>query len=155
MRRTPQPYHAHIATVGARARGWHDDMMRSLLLATLLFAACAASHPAEHVAPPSAAGDTQGGEAVGAGGGGPEHVPEVVRAGKTFQLDYGAASARYSKGARCGGGDAPETVIGPPDQRNEMQQGHTRLVTYGYRFPQGTLLIRCRADHVEVQRTLK
>jgi hypothetical protein len=74
---------------------------------------------------------------------------------KQLNLGYADASARYSKGARCGGGDAPDKVIGPPDQRNEMQQGKDRLVTYGYRFREGTLLIRCRADRVEVQRTLR
>ena len=98
------------------------------------------------------------GEAVGGGSGeasGPEHQPEVVHSGKSFHLGYAEANARYTKGARCGGGDAPDQVLGQPDQHNEMQMGRDRVVTYGFRFPQGTLLIRCRADHVEVARTLK
>jgi hypothetical protein len=114
-------------------------------------------HHAEHVAPaPSAAAGTDG-EAVGGGGeaSGPEHQPEVVHSGKTFKLGYAEANQRYGKGERCGGADAPDQVLGAPDQRNEMQMGRDHVVTYGFRFPQGTLLIRCRADHVEVTRTLK
>ncbi len=91
-----------------------------------------------------------GGEASG-----PEHQPEVVHSGKSFKLDYAAASQRYQKGERCGGADAPDQVLGQADQRNEMQMGRDHVVTYGFRFAQGTLLIRCRADHVEVTRTLK
>ena len=117
---------------------------------------CAATHHAEHVAPPSepAAAD---GEAMGGGGeaSGPEQQPEVVHTGKRFRLDLGAAEARYARGARCGGEDAPDAVIGTPDQHNEMQVAHDHVVTYGFRFPEGTLLIRCRADHVEVTRRLR
>jgi len=91
----------------------------------------------------------------GGGGGQPETDPEIVKTGKAFKLDYGAALARYAKGSSCAGGSAPETVLGAPDQRNEMQMGKVRLVTYGFRYREGTLLIRCRGDHVEVTRTLK
>ena len=79
----------------------------------------------------------------------------MVHSGKSFRLGYGEATQRYGKGERCGGADAPDQVLGAPDQRNEMQMGRDHVVTYGFRFPQGTLLIRCRADHVEVTRTLK
>jgi len=111
---------------------------------------------AEHVAPPPAASGGDG-EAMGGGGeaSGPEHQPEVVHSGKSFRLGYAEAAGRYRKGERCGGGDAPDQVLGQPDQRNEMQMGRDHVVTYGFRFPEGTLLIRCRADHVEVTRTLK
>lgn len=114
-------------------------------------------HHAEHVAPPPSAAATADGEAMGGGGeaSGPEHQPEVVHSGKSWKLAYGEANQRYQKGERCGGGDAPDQVLGPPDQRNEMQMGRDKVVTYGFRFPEGTLLIRCRADHVEVTRTLK
>jgi hypothetical protein len=140
-----------LFSVVGRALRWHDGEMRCvLLLALASLAGCAAGHAAsphvQSVAPTS--GEP---ESMTPGG----HDPEVVNAGKTYKLTYQDASARYGKGARCAGEDAPETVIGTPDQRNEMQQAHDKLVTYGYRFPQGTLLIRCRADHVEVQRTLK
>jgi hypothetical protein len=79
----------------------------------------------------------------------------MVHTGKSFKLDYGAALSRYAKGSSCAGGSAPETVLGTPDQRNEMQMGRDKLVTYGFRYKEGTLLIRCRGDHVEVTRTLK
>ncbi|HEX6838647.1 MAG TPA: hypothetical protein VF334_18845 [Polyangia bacterium] len=114
-------------------------------------------HHAEHVAPaPSASGGADG-EAMGGGGeaSGPEHQPEVVHSGKSWKLGYAEANQRYQKGERCGGGDAPDQVLGTPDQHNEMQMGRDKVVTYGFRFPEGTLLIRCRADHVEVTRTLK
>jgi len=117
-------------------------------------------HHAEHVAPAPAQPGATDGEAMGGGSGGgeasgPENQPEVVHSGKSFRLGYDEASARFKKGERCGGGDAPDQVLGSPDQRNEMQMGRDKVVTYGFRFPQGTLLIRCRADHVEVLRTLK
>jgi hypothetical protein len=79
----------------------------------------------------------------------------MVHSGKSFKLDFAAAQARYAKGERCGGPDAPDQVLGTPDQHNEMQMGRDKVVTWGFRYPQGTLLIRCRADHVEVTRTLK
>jgi hypothetical protein len=112
---------------------------------------------AEHVAPAPAAQAGADAEAVGGGGeaSGPEHQPEVVHSGKSFKLGYAEATQRYGKGERCGGADAPDQVLGAPDQRNEMQMGRDHVVTFGFRFPQGTLLIRCRADHVEVARTLK
>jgi len=81
--------------------------------------------------------------------------PEIVHSAKTYKLARKDAVARYAKGARCGGNDSPVTFIGEPDQKNEMQIGKELVVTYGYRYPEGTLLIRCRADHVEVARTLK
>ncbi len=137
-------------------------MLRTLILASALFAGACASggggRHAEHVAPPAvpSSGD---GESVGGGGGGeassPEREPEVVHSGKTWKLGYAEATARYAKGERCGGADAPDQVLGTPDQHNEMQMGRDKVVTYGFRYPQGTLLIRCRADHVEVTRTLK
>jgi hypothetical protein len=82
--------------------------------------------------------------------------PEIVHTGKARKLTLGQATERYErKGNRCAGADAPEQVIGEPDQRNEMQQGRDKVVTYGYRFAEGTLMIRCRADHVETTRRLK
>jgi hypothetical protein len=112
---------------------------------------------AEHVAPAPAAQGGADAEAVGGGGeaSGPEQQPEVVHSGKAWKLAWADANRRYAKGERCGGSDAPDQVLGPPDQHNEMQMGRDHVVTYGFRFPQGTLLIRCRADHVEVTRTLK
>ena len=109
------------------------------------------------MAPAPSAAATADGEAMGGGGeaSGPEHQPEVVHSGKSWKLAYAEANQRYQKGERCGGGDAPDQVLGTPDQRNEMQMGRDKVVTYGFRFPEGTLLIRCRADHVEVTRTLK
>ena len=133
---------------------------------SLVAAGCASSgggggggHHTEHVAPAPAQPGASDGESMGGGSGGeasgPEHQPEVVHSGKAFHLSYDEASARFKKGERCGGGDAPDQVLGQADQRNEMQMGRDKVVTYGFRFPQGTLLIRCRADHVEVTRTLK
>jgi hypothetical protein len=111
------------------------------------------------VAPAPQAAAPEGGEAVGGGGGGeasgPEHQPEVVRSGNSYRVSWSDAQAHYAKGARCAGDDAPETVIGKPDQHNEMQVGRAKVVTYGYRFKEGTLMIRCRADHVETTRTMK
>jgi hypothetical protein len=105
--------------------------------------------------PASSAGANSEDAMSGGGGGGPEHDPEVVRTGKSFKVGYSEATSRFRKGAPCGGGSSPEAVLGPPDQRNQMQQGKDTVVTYGFRFREGTLLIRCRGDHVEVQRTLK
>ena len=136
-------------------------MLRSLVIGVALAAACAsgggAGHHPEHVAPAPAAPAATDGEAMGGSGeaSGPERQPEVVHATKIFRLGYAAASARYAKGERCGGESAPDQVLGQPDQRNEMQMGRDKVVTYGFRFPQGTLLIRCRSDHVEVTRALK
>jgi hypothetical protein len=140
-------------------------MLRSLVLASaLVMGACASSgsggsHHTEHVAPAPAQPAGADGESMGGGGGGeasgPETQPEVVHSGKSFKLDYDAAQARYHKGERCGGPDSPDQVLGTPDQHNEMQVGRDKVVTFGFRYPQGTLLIRCKADHVEVTRTLK
>jgi hypothetical protein len=118
-----------------------------LILAALAAGCATAHHPVQQSVAPTS-GEP---EAMAPSG----HEPEVVASGKTFKLSFADASARYGKGARCGGDDAPEAVIGPPDQRNEMQQAKDRLITYGFRFHEGTLLIRCRADRVEVLRTLK
>jgi len=137
--------------------------MKILVIGFALVAAGCASggggggHHAEHVAPaPAASGGTEG-EAMGGGGeaSGPDHQPEVVHSGKSWKLGWDEAQARYKKGERCGGGDAPDQVLGAADQHNEMQVGRDKVATWGFRFPQGTLLIRCRADHVEVTRTLK
>jgi hypothetical protein len=108
--------------------------------ASLALIGCAAA-PKKQVAdePPAAA----------AGG------PEIVHTGKTLNVDFNAAQTRYAAGARCGGSDAPETIIGAPDQRNETQVGRDRVVVYGFRFPQATLLIRCRNDRVESAKTLR
>lgn len=120
---------------------------------------CAPRATTPHVATVNPAATGNSDDAMGGGGGGgegqPENNPEIVHSGKSLKLSFADAQARYGKGARCGGSDAPESVIGAPDQRNQMQQGRTSLVTYGYRFREGTLLIRCRADHVELLRTLK
>jgi hypothetical protein len=137
----------------------------------LLFALCSGAVPVgcatggssgsgsheQHVAPAPQAAAPEGGEAVGGGGeaSGPEHQPEVVRSGNSYRVSWSDAQARYAKGARCAGEDAPETIIGKPDQHNEMQVGRAKVVTYGYRFKEGTLMIRCRADHVETTRTMK
>jgi hypothetical protein len=111
----------------------------------------------QHVAPAPMATDPNA-EAMGGGGeaSGPEHEAEVVRSGKSpYSISWQAAQARYNKGNKCYGRDAPDAVIGPPDQKNEMTQGRTKVVTYGFRFREGTLMIRCRADHVETTRVLK
>jgi len=145
-------------------RECYNVRMKILAIGLALVAGgCASSgggggHHAEHVAPAPSASAAGDGEAMGGGGGeasGPEHQPEVVHSGKSWKLAYGDANRRYQKGERCGGEDAPDQVLGAPDQRNEMQMGRDKVVTYGFRFPEGTLLIRCRADHVEVTRTLK
>jgi hypothetical protein len=118
-------------------------------------AGCAARPHTEHVAPPAVPSGGEG-EAVGGGeSSAGDHQPQIVRSGKTFKVAWADAQARYSKGARCAGDDAPENVIGAPDQRNEMTVAKSRVVTYGFRFAEGTLMIRCRADHVEAVRTLK
>jgi hypothetical protein len=138
--------------------------MRWILVVALTSFGCASSggggssaRHEQHVAPAPAVAAPEGGEAVGGGGeaSGPEHEPEVVRAGSTFRVSWSEAQSRYGKGARCAGEDAPETIIGKPDQRNEMQVGRAKVVTYGFRFKEGTLMIRCRADHVETTRTMK
>jgi hypothetical protein len=125
------------------------------ILVLVVVAGCAGRPRTEHVAPPGAqpSGD---GEAVGGGEAtSGEHQPQIVRSGKTFKITWSDAQAHYPKGARCAGDDAPESVIGAPDQRNEMTVAKSKVVTYGFRFAEGTLMIRCRADHVEALRTLK
>jgi hypothetical protein len=139
--------------------------MRALSVTVLYAIGCAssgaggaASRGPEHVAPAPAAADPEGGEAVGGGGGGgggDEHEPQVVHTGKKHNLEYDVVQERYSrKGNKCGGDDAPERAIGEPDQKNEMQIGRDHVVTYGYRYKQGTLMIRCRNEHVESLRSL-
>jgi hypothetical protein len=141
------------------------SMRRILVVLPVMVLGCASSCGSakapheEHVAPAPTATAEPGGEAMGAGGGGeasgPEHQPEVVQQGKAYSISWQAAQARYNKGNKCYGPDAPDAVIGPPDQKNEMTQGRTKVVTYGFRFREGTLMIRCRADHVETTRVLK
>jgi hypothetical protein len=129
-----------------------------LLLAAAGLSACAPARTSSRGdAPPVAAAAATGNDdSMGSGGGGgPEHDPEIVRTGKAFKIGYGEAVSRYGKGSPCAGDASPEAVVGPPDQRNQMQQGKDKVVTYGFRFREGTLLIRCRGDRVEVQRTLK
>jgi hypothetical protein len=84
-----------------------------------------------------------------------EGEPEIVRAPPRFNIGSRDALARYAKGARCNGSDAPETVIGKPDQRNQLEVARDRIVTYGFRFPQGTLFIRCRGKVVETVRLIR
>jgi hypothetical protein len=127
------------------------------LLALGLYGCAGAAGPSggpQHVAPPSTSGPVEG-EAVGSGEGSPEHEPEVVQTGRSYGLSFDAARGRYQKkGTRCGGADAPDAVIGKPDRKNEMQQGREKVVTYGFRFHQATLVIRCRNDHVETTRVI-
>jgi hypothetical protein len=78
----------------------------------------------------------------------------VSRARFPLRMKYREAVERFQKGTQCGGADSPETLIGWPDRRNQMQVAGARIVTYGFRFREGTLLIRCRADVVEVTRSL-
>ncbi len=79
---------------------------------------------------------------------------KVSRKRFPLRMGYSEAAERFSTGARCGGADSPESVIGWPDRRNQMHVAGARVVTYGFRFREGTLLIRCRADVVEVARKL-
>jgi hypothetical protein len=136
---------------------------RNVFLSTLLIGVgCASSgggggSQPVHEAPAPAAPAGEGGEAVSAGssGGGDEHQPEMVHTGKKLNLSWADAQDRYSKkGNKCSGGDAPEQAIGAPDQKNEMTQGHDHLVIYGFHYKEGTLIIRCRNDHVDSTRVL-
>ena len=77
------------------------------------------------------------------------------RARFPLRIGYRQAIARFREGASCGGGDSPESIIGRPDRRNQINVAQDRIVTYGFRFREGTLLIRCRADVVEAARPLK
>jgi hypothetical protein len=79
---------------------------------------------------------------------------KVSRARFPLRVSYSEAAERFHTGAHCSGADSPESVIGWPDRRNQMHVAGARVVTYGFRFREGTLLIRCRADVVEVARTL-
>jgi hypothetical protein len=72
-----------------------------------------------------------------------------------LKVQYEEAVARFREGSRCGGPDSPESIIGRPDRRNQMHVARDRIVTYGFRFREATLLIRCRADVVEVARTMQ
>jgi hypothetical protein len=120
--------------------------MRVVCLLWLASCATSGARPAESAAPAPAASAPRPRK---------EGEPEIVHVGKSYKLAHADALARYGRGASCGGADAPETQIGKPDQKNEMQVGRDRVVTYGFRFPEGTLMIRCRADYVEVAHTLK
>src|SRR5262245_35170533 len=102
------------------------------------------SQPVHEAPAPKTPAGEGGGEAVAAGGGGEEHQPEMVHTGKKLSLSWSDAQDRYAKkGNKCSGSDAPEQAIGAPDQKNEMQQGHDHIVTYGFRYKEGTLIIRC------------
>jgi hypothetical protein len=72
-----------------------------------------------------------------------------------LRMSYREALVRFQEGASCGGGDSPESLIGRPDRRNQMQLAQDRIVTYGFRFREATLLIRCRADVVEAARSMQ
>jgi hypothetical protein len=78
----------------------------------------------------------------------------VSRVRFPLRMGYREAVERFHKGAECGGSDSPEAMIGWPDRRNQMHVAGARIVTYGFRFREGTLLIRCRADVVEAARSL-
>jgi hypothetical protein len=133
---------------------------RTVFLGALLFGiGCAAgstgSQPVhEAPAPPTPAGEN--GEAVSAGNGGADdHQPEMVHTGKKLNVSWSDAQDRYAKkGNKCGGADAPDQAIGTPDQKNEMQQGRDHIVVYGFHYKEGTLIIRCRNDHVDNTRVL-
>ena len=84
-----------------------------------------------------------------------EHEPEIVYVGKMLKVRYADVPALYRKGHPCAGPEDPTVRVGAPDHQNVMQMGRDRVVTYGYSFPEGTILIRCRADHVEVCRSLR
>ena len=139
--------------------------MRTRFLSAFLFGiGCASSggggggggsHPVHEAPAPPASGEA-GGEAVSSGSsGGDEHTPEMVHTGKKLNLTWADAQDRYAKkGNKCSGADAPDQAIGAPDQKNEMTQGHDKIVTYGFRYKEGTLIIRCRNDHVDSTRVL-
>jgi hypothetical protein len=102
----------------------------------------------------------------GAGAGGAPYGPmgglaardsEMAFSRSRFPLKVGYREAldRFQQGAACGGPDSPESIIGRPDRRNQMHVARDRIVTYGFKFREATLLIRCRADVVEATRSLK
>src|SRR5579884_127113 len=130
--------------------------MRTWLpLVCLAFACASTSSGPQHEAPPPSGASAEGGEAVGSSGGSDEHQPEIVHTGKKLNLSWSDAQDRYSKkGSKCGGSDAPDQTIGAPDQRNEMQMGRDKVVTYGFHFKEGTLAITCRNEHVDHIRVL-
>jgi hypothetical protein len=134
-------------------------LRQTLVVSLVAFVGCAAQQKQQpheqHVAPAPSQAAPAGVEGSAGGQGAPEHQPEIVQTGKPRHIAYSQALVLYPKGARCAGPNAPETVIGEPDQRNEMKVKNAKLVVYGFRFPEGQLLIRCRADHVEIARTLK
>jgi hypothetical protein len=77
------------------------------------------------------------------------------RARFPLRMGYRQALERFAEGAACGGPDSPESIIGRPDRRNQIHVARDRIVTYGFKFQEATLLIRCRADVVEVARSLR
>jgi hypothetical protein len=91
------------------------------------------------------------------GGGLAERGSEMAfsRARFPLRMGYREAVERFSEGAACGGSDSPESIIGRPDRRNQIHVARDRIVTYGFKFREATLLIRCRADVVEVTRSLR
>jgi hypothetical protein len=121
--------------------------VRCVLLASLCLLGCATGGQSEHVAPPTTTGGSEPSS--------PEHEPQIVKSGKSYKLGFADAAAHYRKGQSCAGSDSPEVMIGTPDQKNVMQIGRDRVVTYGFRFEEGTLMVRCRADRVEATRELK
>jgi hypothetical protein len=124
-----------------------DAAVRSAAVVLVVAAAGCATRNARA---PSAPGAPAGGEAMS-----PQREPEIVRNDARPRLSLADAVARYRKGSSCAGSEAPEVVIGAPEQRNVMQVGRERVITYGWRFPEGRLFLRCRADRVELARTLK
>jgi hypothetical protein len=72
-----------------------------------------------------------------------------------LRMGYREAVERFAEGSSCSGPDSPESIIGRPDRRNQIHVARDRIVTYGFKFREATLLIRCRADVVEVARSLK
>ena len=82
---------------------------------------------------------------------GPGVFPDPLSPEDGLSRGAGELSARV----RCDGPDSPESIIGRPDRRNQIHVAQDRIVTYGFRFREATLLIRCRADVVEVARSLK
>jgi hypothetical protein len=137
---------------------------RNLFLSALLVgtAGCATAGGArassgehEAPAPQASAGATGDAEAMGGGSSADDHQPEIVHTGNRLALSWADAQDRYAKkGNKCSGDDAPDRTIGAPSQKNEMQQGHDHVVTFGFRYKEGTLIIRCRNDHVESTRVL-
>ena len=91
-----------------------------------------------------------GGEASG-----PEHQPEVVHSGKSFRLGYAEAARRYARASAAAAATRPTRCSASPTSATRCRWAAITSSPTASAFPEGTLLIRCRADHVEVTRTLK